>query len=312
MSRRYLVTGGAGFIGSHLVRAFLARGDAVTVLDNFTTGRRDNLAGLTGLRIVDGSAADATAVANACEGAAGIVHLAALPSVSRSLEAPLLSHEHNVTGAVTVLDAARRHGLKLVYAGSSSAYGDQEAEAKVETLRENPLSPYAASKLAGELYCRAFARCYGLPVVVTRFFNVYGPRQVPDSPYSGVVAAFCLALLRGKRPFIEGDGLQSRDFTYVEDVVRGVLLAMDTPLAGCHTLNLACGGSHTVRDLFAVLQRYAGTQIEPELRPPRQGDVKHSRADITRAQEVLGYAPRVSFADGLQRTYDWYRSSYGT
>ena len=308
--KRYLVTGGAGFIGSHMVQGLLVRGAAATVLDNFCTGKRDNLNGMTGdLRIVEGSITDPKAVATACEGVSGIVHLAALPSVTRSVEEPVFSHENNVTGAVVVLDEARRKGIKVVYAGSSSAYGDQDLEFKVETLRESPLSPYAASKLAGELYCRAFSRVYGLPTVVTRFFNVFGPRQVPDSPYSGVVAAFCYALLKGKRPFIEGDGSQSRDFTYVEDVVNGVLLAMDTPTTGCHTVNLACGGSHTVKELLDVLQRHAGTKVEPEMRPPRKGDVKHSKADISAARALLGFAPKITFSEGLERTYDWYRST---
>jgi UDP-glucose 4-epimerase len=215
-----------------------------------------------------------------------------------------------VTGTVVVLDEARKRGLKVVYAGSSSAYGDQDCESKVETLRESPLSPYAAAKLAGELYCRAFSRVYGLPTVVTRFFNVFGPRQVPDSPYSGVVAAFCFALLKGKRPFIEGDGQQSRDFTYVEDVVRGVLLAMETRTQGCQTVNIACGGSHSVKELLETLQRHAKTRVEPELRPPRTGDVKHSKADIAAARTLLGFEPGVTFSEGLARTYDWYRSTY--
>lgn len=310
-SKRYLVTGGGGFIGSHMVDGILRQGAAATVLDNFCTGKRENLAGFKGdLRIVEGSITDPKAVASACEGVSGIIHLAALPSVTRSVEEPVFSHENNVTGAVVVLDEARRKGIKVVYAGSSSAYGDQDCEFKVETLRESPLSPYAASKLACELYCRAFSKVYGLPTVVTRFFNVFGPRQVPDSPYSGVVAAFCYALLKGKKPFIEGDGSQSRDFTYVEDVVRGVLLAMDTPTTGCHTVNLACGGSHTVKELLDVLQQHAGTKVVAEMRPPRKGDVKHSKADISAAKALFGFEPKVSFSEGLKRTYDWYRSMH--
>lgn len=312
-SGRVVVTGGAGFIGSHMVRGLLARGDAVTVLDNFCTGKPENLEGdgIEGgdLRVIEGSIVDPVAVANACEGARGIIHLAALPSVSRSVEAPLESHEATCTGALVVLDEARRNGLRVVYAGSSSAYGDQDCEYKREDLREAPLSPYAAAKLAGELYCRSFAVVYDLPVVVTRFFNVFGPRQVPDSPYSGVVAAFCYALLHGKQPRIDGDGGQTRDFTYVQDVVQGVLKALDSDSRGCHTVNLACGQTHSVVDLLDTLKEQAGSDIEPLFAPPRTGDVRNSLADITAARELLGYEPEISFAEGLRRTYDWYRST---
>jgi UDP-glucose 4-epimerase len=314
---RYLVTGGAGFIGSHVVAAMLARGDGVVVLDDLSTGFRSNLdqvleevGGGDRLSLVEGSVTDPDAVASAMQGVRGAVHLAALPSVVRSVEAPLDSHRQNTTGTVVVLDAARRAGVRLVYAGSSSAYGDQDAEYKSEDLREDPLSPYAVSKLAGELYCRSFARVYGLPVVVTRFFNVFGPRQVPDSPYSGVVAAFCFALLRGKRPRVDGDGSQSRDFTYVGDVARGILLALDANTEGCHTVNLACGGNHSVRALLESLQHVAGSSVQPEFAPARKGDVMHSRADISRIRKLLGFEPQVSFEEGLRRTYDWYRRTY--
>ena len=309
MSGRFLVTGGAGFIGSHVVPALLARGDRVTVLDDFSTGRRANLERLAGeLEVIEGSVVDEATVERACRGVKGIVHLAALPSVSRSVEDPVTAHHATATGTVVVLDRARRCGARVVYAGSSSAYGDQRAEVKGEDLREDPLSPYAAAKLAGELYCRAFARVYELPVVVTRFFNVFGPRQVADSPYSGVVAAFCRALLQGTRPRIDGDGGQSRDFTYVANVVDGVLMVLDASTTGCQTINLACGRSQTVRALLDALCRIAGTTVEPEFVPPRIGDVRHSLADINRARELFGYEPRVSFAAGLQTTYDWYRS----
>jgi len=307
---RVLVTGGAGFIGSHMVRGLLARGDGVTVLDNFCTGSAANLEGLDGdLRVIEGSIVDPKAVAGACEGARGIIHLAALPSVSRSVEAPLESHEATCTGALVVLDEARRKGLRVVYAGSSSAYGDQDCEYKREDLREAPMSPYAAAKLAGELYCRSFAKVYDLPVVVTRFFNVFGPRQVPDSPYSGVVAAFCFALLRGTAPRIDGDGGQTRDFTYVDDVVQGVLKSLDADTRGCHTVNIACGQTHSVLELLNILKQHAGSTVEPAFAPPRTGDVRNSLADISRARELLGFAPTITFAEGLRRTYDWYRST---
>ena len=309
MSSRFLVTGGAGFIGSHLVRALLARGDAVSVLDDLSTGKESNLEGLAGpLTFHRGSVADAAAVERAIDGCRGVFHIAALPSVTRSLSHPVESHHANVTGTVTVLHAAAKCGARVVYAGSSSAYGDQDAPAKHEMLREDPLSPYAATKLAGELYCRSFAKVYGLDAVVTRFFNVFGPRQTADSPYSGVIAAFCHALLHGRSPRIDGDGRQSRDFTYVEDVVLGVLCAMDARTKGCEVVNIAYGSSITLLELLDVLQGLAGTSLEPTWAQPRSGDVRHSLADVTRASNIFGYRPKVGFAEGIRRTFDWYRS----
>ncbi len=311
MSKRFLVTGGAGFIGSHLVHHLLGNDRKVTVLDNFSTGLRKNLEGLAGdLEVVEGGCQDEAAVAKAIQDVQGVFHIAALPSVVRSVEAPVESHDANVTGAAVVLDAARRNECKVVYAGSSSAYGDQDCEYKVESLREDPLSPYAATKLAGELYCRSFSKVYGMPTVVTRFFNVFGPRQVPDSPYSGVVAAFCFSLLRGTVPRVDGDGMQSRDFTYVEDVVRGLGLAMDADTQGSHVANLACGGSYTVLDLLRILKEHAGSKVEPQFAPTRNGDVRDSKSDSSYAAALFGFAPQVSFEEGLRRTYDWYRSEY--
>lgn len=308
---RYLITGGAGFIGSHLCAALLQRDEQVVILDNFASGKHTNLEGLGGdLEVIEGSILDETDVQRASKGCEGIFHLAAVPSVPRSVEAPMMSHAANCTGTVNILNAARQQGIKVVYAGSSSAYGDQEAESKHEELRERPLSPYAAAKLAGELYARAFSNVYGLPVVVTRFFNVFGPRQVPDSPYSGVVAAFCFALLKGQPPRVHGNGEQSRDFTFVEDVARGCILAMQTPLEGCHVVNLACGGSHSILDILNGLKTHAGVDVEPVFEPARTGDVQHSRADISRARKLLGFEPEVSFLDGLKQTFDWYRSVY--
>ncbi len=308
--KRYLVTGGAGFIGSHVVEEVLARGLPATVLDNFSTGTRANLESFQGdLEVVEGSVTDPAAVSKAMQDVKAVIHLAALPSVTRSVEAPLESNECNVTGTVTVLDAARKAGARVVYAGSSSAYGDQDdVPAKSEALRESPLSPYAASKLAGELYCRSFAVVYDLPVVVTRFFNVFGPRQVPDSPYSGVIAAFCYAVLNNKSPRIDGDGLQSRDFTYVADVVKGVLLGADSDVRGCHTVNIACGVSNTLQDLLRILKEHAGSDVEPTYAPPRTGDVRHSLADVSAAKQLLGFESDVTFEEGLRETYDWYRS----
>ena len=314
MTKRYLVTGGAGFIGSHLTAHLLEQNLGVTVLDNFSSGLHANLEGMAGdLRVVEGSITEAEDVARAAEGVSGIFHLAAVPSVVRSVEEPLESHEQNVTGTMQVLEAARRDGIKVVFAGSSSVYGDDETLAKHEAIRENPLSPYAATKAASELYCRVYSEVYDLPIVVTRFFNVFGPRQVPDSPYSGVVAAYCFALLKageGVRPRIDGDGSQSRDFTYVADVARGCRLAMEAELQGCQVMNLACGGRHTVRELLDELIAYSGLDVEPEFAPTRTGDVAHSQADISRIRELLGFAPEVSFAEGLELTFDWYRSTY--
>lgn len=313
MSERVLVTGGAGFIGSHVCARFVREGRSVVVLDDLCTGNRANLAGMA-VEFHEGSVADPAAVDKAMRGVRKVVHLAALPSVARSLEAPLETHAACATGTAVVLDAARRGGARVVYAGSSSAYGNQEAKFKREDLREDPLSPYAAAKLAGELYCRSFARVYGLPVVVTRFFNVFGPRQTADSPYSGVVAAFCRSLLLGKGPRIDGDGQQSRDFTYVEDVVDGVAKALDGSTEGCATVNLAYGQATTVLDLYtqlaAIAQRTLGLAKPPEptFAPPRAGDVRHSLADASRARELFGFQPGIGFTKGLERTFDWYRS----
>ena len=217
---------------------------------------------------------------------------------------------------MTVLDAARLRNARVVYAGSSSAYGNQEAQQKHEALREDPLSPYAAAKLAGELYCRAFARVYSLPVVVTRFFNVFGPRQPADSPYSGVIAAFCRALLRGQPVRIDGDGLQARDFTYVEDVVAGIVQCLDADTNGCETVNLAYGRACTVLDVYATLCDLVRQHLSSQPIPapvhaqPRTGDVRHSLADVSRAASRFGFAPRIGFAEGLRRTFDWYRRQF--
>jgi UDP-glucose 4-epimerase len=313
MTGRVLVTGGAGFIGSHVCEALRGQGREVVVLDDLSTGSADNLTGL-GVELHRGSVADRDAVAAAMRGVTKVVHLAALPSVTRSVDEPLATHHACATGTATVLDAARRQQARVVYAGSSSAYGDQDVLQKHEGLRESPLSPYAAAKLAGELYCRSFARVYGLPIVVTRFFNVFGPRQPADSPYSGVVAAFCRALLAGRAPRIDGDGGQSRDFTYVEDLVQGVLQCLDADTTGCETVNLAYGQATTVRELYDRLRALAlavpGSMPPPapEPAPPRAGDVRHSLADVTRAKALFGFAPRIGFAEGLQRTFAWYRS----
>jgi UDP-glucose 4-epimerase len=317
-----LVTGGAGFLGSHVCERLCRDGRSVVVLDDLSTGRRDNLAGFRSdlVEFVEGSIVDPTAVERAMQGVDKVVHLAALPSVARSVDRPLQSHEACATGTVNVLFAAQRAGARVVYAGSSSAYGDQPQQLKHEGLREDPRSPYAAAKLAGELYCRSFARVYELDVVVTRFFNVFGPRQPADSPYSGVVAAFCTNLLAGRPVRIDGDGGQARDFTYVEDVVEGVLACLDSDSSGCDTVNLAYGQATTVLDLYRQLRDLllaaepGRTVPEPEFAPPRIGDVRHSLADVGAARERFGFVPQVGFAEGLARTFAWYqnRTAAGT
>ncbi len=313
---RVLVTGGAGFIGSHVCEQLCAEGRSVAVLDNLVTGTRDNLAGLD-VDFFEGSIADADDVARAMAGVNKVVHLAALPSVARSLERPLDTHDACATGTITVLDAARKAGARVVYAGSSSAYGNQQERSKHEELREDPLSPYSAAKLAGELYCRTFARVFGQDVVVTRFFNVFGPRQPADSPYSGVIAAFCRRLILGEPVRIDGDGGQARDFTYVADLVAGVLQCLDADSAGCETVNLAYGDSTTVRDVYDLLREFTREQLpdqvipEPVTAPPRAGDVRHSLADVRRATQRFGFAPKVGFAEGLRETFAWYRAQLG-
>jgi UDP-glucose 4-epimerase len=313
---RVLVTGGAGFIGSHVCEQLCAEGRSVAVLDNLVTGTRDNLAGLD-VDFFEGSIADADDVARAMAGVNKVVHLAALPSVARSLERPLDTHDACATGTITVLDAARKAGARVVYAGSSSAYGNQQERSKHEELREDPLSPYSAAKLAGELYCRTFARVFGQDVVVTRFFNVFGPRQPADSPYSGVIAAFCRRLILGEPVRIDGDGGQARDFTYVADLVAGVLQCLDADSTGCETVNLAYGDSTTVRDVYDLLREFTLEQLpgqvipEPVTAPPRAGDVRHSLADVRRATQRFGFAPKVGFAEGLRETFAWYRAQLG-
>jgi UDP-glucose 4-epimerase len=304
-----LVTGGAGFIGSHLVEALVAGGHAVRVLDDFSTGQGDNLRSLQDrIEVISGSVTEVGAVRAAVAGTAWVFHLAALASVQRSVEEPGPTHEVCATGTLNVLDAARRAGVRrVVYAASSSAYGDTPGMLRIEDDPLAPLSPYAAAKLAGEHYCRCFTTTYGLETVRLRFFNIFGPRQRADSPYSGVIALFIAALSAGQAPTVHGDGLQSRDFTYVDNAVQAVLQAAVAPAAVGNVYNVGNGASTSVLDLVAHLNQLLGTQIVPVHGPARAGDVRHSQADITRARRDLGYEPAVSFAEGLRRTLAAYQ-----
>lgn len=307
----YLVTGGAGFIGSHIVTALVERGDRVRVLDNLSTGKRANLAHLADkVELVEGDLVDRAAVDRALDGVKIVFHQAALASVPRSVAEPLDTNAACVTGTVNLLDAARKCGVeRVVYAGSSSIYGDRTAAAaKHETDLPDPVSPYAAAKAAGELYCQAFTATYGLPTVTVRYFNVFGPRQDPQSEYAAVLPKFVMKMLAGERPTIFGDGKQSRDFTYVANIVAGNLLAASVPEAAGKTFNIACGEKLDLLDLVAAINRVLGTKLEPVFDPPRAGDVRDSLADISLAKKVLGYKPVIDFDEGLRRSIDYYRT----
>lgn len=306
---KVLVTGGAGFIGSHLTEALVARGDEVVVLDDLSTGKRANLAPVADrVRLVVGSVTDRALVADCCRGADTVFHQAALASVPRSVADPLASNEANVTGTLTVLWAAKEAGVRrVVYAASSSAYGDTEVLPKREDMPASPLSPYAVNKYVGELYCAVFARLYGLSSVGLRYFNVFGPRQDPQSQYAAVVPIFITKLLRNEAPLIHGDGGQSRDFTYVANVVQANLLAAAAADPGGVTVNVACGDRITLNDLFARIRSLTGATVDPVHGPARAGDVRHSQADIALAGRVLGFRPVVGFDEGLRETVAWYR-----
>jgi nucleoside-diphosphate-sugar epimerase len=304
---RYLVTGGAGFIGSHIVDALVARGEHVRIADDFSTGRRENLPP-AGIELVEGDLADPAIARRAVAGCEFVIHQAAIPSVPRSIEDPVASHRANVDAALQVLTAARAAGVKrLIFAGSSSVYGNAAELPKREDMPPTPLSPYALQKLVAEQYCQMFTRLYGLQTVTTRYFNVFGPRQQPGSPYSGVISLFIEAMVDGRAPSIHGDGQQTRDFTYVGDVVDGVLRACEAPDAGGEVLNLAGGGRISLLDLVSTLNRILGQSIVPVFGPPREGDVRDSQADITKARRLLDFETRVSLEDGLRRTVAWFR-----
>jgi UDP-glucose 4-epimerase len=303
---RVLVTGGGGFIGSHLVERLLRDGHAVRVLDSFVTGQRENLDALGDAELIEGDVQSFERVHNASRDCDVVLHQAALPSVPRSIADPLMTNVVNVTGTLNVLLAARDNDVRrVVYASSSSVYGMTLDLPKRETMAAQPISPYAVSKLAAEGYCRAFSRVYGLESVVLRYFNVFGPRQNPNSQYSAVIPRFITAALEGTQPTIFGTGEQSRDFTFVENTVHANVLAMTEPAAAGELFNVACGERFSLNELVRTIGEIVGTDITPRYAEPRTGDVDHSMADITRAREVLAYEPLVSFEEGLRRTVEY-------
>jgi len=310
--RTFLVTGGAGFIGSHIATALVKRGDRVRILDNLSTGSLANVKHIAGdIEMIEGDITAAATVRSAVQDVDCIFHQAALASVPRSVEAPLDTHAACVTGTLTLLDEARRAGVRrLVYAASSSLYGDQPTSSKREADLPAPISPYGAAKLAAEYYGHAFTATYGFETVALRYFNVFGPRQDPDSPYSAVIPLFITALLDGRRPTIYGDGGQSRDFTYIDNVVHGNLLAADAAGASGRSFNVAGGRTTTLLEMLDALNRSLCTEIEPIFAEPRPGDIRESLADISLARSVLGYEPQVSFEEGIRRSIDYYRSLY--
>jgi UDP-glucose 4-epimerase len=306
---RCLVTGGCGFIGSHLVRALLDAGHKVRVLDNLSTGKRDNLDDvIQRIDLIEGDVNDPIAVKEAISGVERVFHQAALASVVLSLERPLDTHHACVTGTLTLLHASVAAKVKrFIYAASSAAYGDQPTSSKRETDLPMPLSPYAVAKLAGEYYCQAYYHSFGLETVGLRYFNVFGPRQDPDSPYSAVIPLFVSRILSGQSPKIYGDGMQSRDFTFVGNVVHGNLLASERPNIGGRVINLADGGQTTLLQLLDILSKLLKRNIQPEFLPARVGDVRESLADITLARRLLGYEPQVRLEEGLRRTIEYYQ-----
>lgn len=309
----YLVTGGAGFIGSHLAEELVRRGHRVRVVDSLVTGRRSNLDHIAGVDFLEGDLASPEIAARAVDGCDFVLHQAAIPSVPRSVKDPVTSNRANVDGTLNVLVAARDAGVKrVVFAGSSSAYGNTPTLPKHEEMPTRPLSPYALQKVFGEEYLKMFTGLYGLETVTIRYFNVFGPRQDPSSPYSGVISLFISALCEGRQPKIYGDGEHTRDFTFIANVVDGVLKACHAPKASGEVINVATGGRISLNHLFSTVREFVGATVDPIHAEPRAGDVKDSQADISKAAALLGYRPIVSFEDGLKQTVAWYRSSMTT
>ena len=306
----YLVTGGAGFIGSHLVEELVRRGERVRVVDSLITGKRENLAHVSPVEFLEGDLADLDVARRAVEGVEYVLHQAAIPSVPRSVQDPITSNRANIDASLNVLVAARDAGVRrVVYAGSSSAYGNTPTLPKVETMATAPLSPYALQKLVAEQYCQMFAHLYGLETVTIRYFNVFGPRQDPSSPYSGVISLFISALVEKRRPTIYGDGGQTRDFTYVANVVDGVLRACRAADASGEVINVATGGRISLNELFQTLKSLTRAAVDPIYAEARAGDVRDSQADIAKARRLLGYQPIVGLEQGLEKTVEWFRAS---
>ena len=310
MAKLYLVTGGAGFIGSHLVEELVKQGQRVRVIDNLSTGKKENIKPfLEKIEFIEGDIRDLEIVREAMDEVDYVLHQAAVPSVPRSVKDPLTSNSVNVEGTLNILIAARDAGVKrVVYASSSSVYGDTPVLPKHEDMKQEPRSPYAVSKLAGELYCQASYHVYGLETVALRYFNVFGPWQDPQSQYAAVVPKFITALLHGKPPMIFGDGEQSRDFTYIENVVAANLLAAKAPNVAGEAFNIACGERITINELARMLAEFIGVTTEPEHTPARSGDVLHSLADISKAKRLLGYEGKVGVHEGLKQTVEWYKN----
>src|SRR3954464_6315284 len=307
---KYLVTGGAGFIGSHLTTELTRRGHTVRVVDNLATGKRSNLEHVSGVEFLEGDLAEETVARRAANGMDYVLHQAAIPSVPRSVKDPITSNRANVDATLNILVAARDAGVKrLVFAGSSSAYGNTPTLPKHEDMPTNPLSPYALQKVGGEQYLQMFTKLYGLETVSIRYFNVFGPRQDPTSPYAGVISVFATALIENRSPKIYGNGEQTRDFTYVANVVDGVLRACEAEGASGEVINVATGGRISLNQLFRTMRDLVGGTVEPTYLDLRAGDVRDSQADISKARRILRYEPGVSFEDGLAHTIAWYRSA---
>jgi UDP-N-acetylglucosamine/UDP-N-acetyl-alpha-D-glucosaminouronate 4-epimerase len=308
---RYLVTGGAGFIGSNTVDELVRRGHSVVVLDDLSSGKEDNLAELRNkITFIKGSITDIEVVRKAMYEAEYVLHLAARTSVPRSVKDPIETNKINIDGTLNVLVAAKELKVKrVVFAASSSAYGETPTLPKVETMQPQPISPYGVTKFVGELYGQTFGRCYGLENVSLRYFNIFGPRQDPSSPYSGVLAKFCTAFLEDTPPLVFGDGEQTRDFTYVENAVQANLLACEAPTVSGKVFNVGVGGRVSLNAVLRELSKITGKTLEAKYEPPRDGDIRDSQADISQAKELLGYVPQVTFEDGLARTFEWYRET---
>jgi nucleoside-diphosphate-sugar epimerase len=305
---KYLITGGAGFIGSNIAIELLKRGDTVRILDNFATGRRINIETITDkIELIDGDIRDFWTVAEAVAGVDYVLHQAALPSVIRSVNNPLTSNAVNIDGTLNILEASRQAGVRrVVFACSSSVYGESETLPKIETMKPDPLSPYAVTKLTGEHYCRVYYRLYGLETVALRYFNIFGPRQDPGSQYSAVIPKFIKAILSGKKPIVYGDGEQSRDFTYIANAVSANLKACTAPAAPGHSYNVACGERYSLNQLLDMLAEISGKKVTAQFVDPRPGDIKHSLADIEAAKKDLGYAVDFDFKSGLKETFAWF------